>query len=573
MKNFVKNKFALTEQGAKDLVKASFVSFLIYAINMVPSILLMIFIDELVLGNIKSNEFYIGFSITVLVIMYLLLSIEYDFLYNATYKESANLRIDIAQRLSRLPLAYFSKHDLSDLSQTIMSDVEAIEHAMSHAIPKVLGFCIFFPLLSLVLILGNLKLAFAVILPVILSFFLMYISKRTQLNEIKKHYLKLRGNSEAFQETIEMGQDIKSFGLAEKFKRNLYKKMEDGEKLQLKSNCVQVIPVASAGIVMYISIAVVILIGTDMYISGEINILYLIGYLLATVKIKELVYSITENMSELFYLDSRIKRIKEIRENEIQEGKEVKIKNFDIKLENVTFGYSSDNKVLNGISFVAKQGEVTALVGMSGCGKTSILRLISRLYDYDNGKISIGNIDIKDISTKALFEKISIVFQDVTLFNTSIMENIRIGKKGATDEEVREAARLANCEEFIKKLPLKYNTLIGENGASLSGGERQRLSIARAFLKDAPIVILDEIAASLDVENENKIQESLNRLMKDKTVIIISHRLKSIENVDKIVVINDGKVDCFGKHCELLEKSNLYKKLVEEERLVEEFKY
>ncbi|MGU8435389.1 ABC transporter ATP-binding protein [Clostridium perfringens] len=573
MENFVKNKFSLTEQGAKELVKASFVSFLIYAINMVPSILLMIFIDELVLGNIKSNEFYIGFSIIVLVIIYLLLSIEYDLLYNATYKESANLRIDIAQRLSRLPLAYFSKHDLSDLSQTIMSDVEAIEHAMSHAIPKVLGFYIFFPLLSLMLILGNLKLAFAVILPVILSFLLMYISKKTQLNEIKKHYLKLRGNSESFQETIEMGQDIKSFGLAEKFKRNLYKKMEDGEKLQLKSNCVQVIPVASAGIVMYISIAIVILISSDMYISGEINILYLIGYLLAAMKIKELVDGITENVSELFYLDSRIKRIKEIRENEIQEGKEVNIKNFNIKLENVTFGYNNNNKILKGISFIAKQGEVTALVGMSGCGKTSILRLISRLYDYDNGKISIGNIDIKDISTKALFKKISIVFQDVTLFNTSVMENIRIGKKWAADEEVREAARLANCEEFIKKLPHKYNTLIGENGASLSGGERQRLSIARAFLKDAPIVILDEIAASLDVENENKIQESLNRLIKDKTVIIISHRLKSIENVDKIVVINDGKVECFGKHCELLEKSNLYKKLVEEERLVEEFKY
>lgn len=247
-----------------------------------------------------------------------------------------------------------------------------------------------------------------------------------------------------------MGQDIKSFGLAEKFKRNLYKKMEDGEKLQLKSNCVQVIPVASAGIVMYISIAVVILIGTDMYISGEINILYLIGYLLAAVKIKELVDGITENVSELFYLDSRIKRIKEIRGNEIQEGKEVNIKNFNIKLENVTFGYNNNNKILKGISFIAKQGEVTALVGMSGCGKTSILRLISRLYDYDNGKISIGNIDIKDISTKALFQKISIVFQDVTLFNTSIMENIRIGKKGATDEEVREAACLANCEEFIK---------------------------------------------------------------------------------------------------------------------------
>ena len=246
---------------------------------------------------------------------------------------------------------------------------------------------------------------------------------------------------------------------------------------------------------------------------------------------------------------------------------------YDIELKNVSFTYNDDTKVLKDISFTANQNEVTALVGMSGCGKTSILRLISRLYDYDGGKITIGGVDIKDISTKSLFKKISIVFQDVTLFNTSIKENIRIGNKKATDKEVKEAARLANCEEFINRLPNGYDTVIGENGATLSGGERQRISIARAFLKNAPIIILDEIAASLDVDNEKKIQESLNELTKNKTVIIISHRLKSIENVDKIVVIDNGEVEAFGNHKELISISKTYNNLVEKAKLAEVFKY
>ncbi len=573
MKNLFKKYFALTDRGASDLVRASLASFFVYIVNMLPAVLLMILFNELVLGNIKNNIFYIGFSASVLVIMYILLRVEYNTLYNSTYKESANLRLDIADTLSKLPLSYFSKHNLSDLSQTIMADVAAIEHAISHAMAKTIGFFMFFPLVSVLLLSGNIKLGLAVILPIIIAFLLIVWSKKIQLRENIKYYTKLRDNSDSFQEAIELQQEIKSFGLTKEIKQSLYKKMEEGEKIHLKAEFTAVVPLLFSALVVQIAFAIVILVGTGLFLKGEINILYLIGYILASIKIKEGVDGVSQNIAELYYIDAMINRIKEIRSTKVQKGEDKEISNYDIELKNVSFAYNEDTAVLKNISFTANQNEVTALVGMSGCGKTSILRLISRLYDYDDGKIKIGSVDIKEISTKSLFEKISIVFQDVTLFNTSIAENIRIGKKTATDEEVKEAARLANCEEFINELPEGYDTVIGENGATLSGGERQRLSIARAFLKNAPIIILDEIAASLDVDNEKKIQESLNDLIKNKTVIIISHRLKSVENADKIVIIDNGEVEAFGKHEELMSSSRIYNNLVKKAKLAEVFKY
>lgn len=572
MKNLFKEKFALTEQGANDLVKASVVTFLNYAMNMFPAILLMLIFEQLVLGNVKSKLFYIGISVFILVAMYILLNIEYNSLYNATYRESENLRIDIARTLSKLPLSYFSKHDLSDLAQTIMGDVAAIEHALSHAIAKTLGFIVFFIVVSVMLLVGNVKLGLAVILPILLTFVLILLSKKMQIKSQGKYYKKLRENAESFQETIELQQEIKSFAMSEKIKKKLYKEMEESEKIHIKSEISTGLVMNISGIVLYISLVSVIILGTTMLINQEINILYFIGYLLAAIKLKEGADAISFNLAELFYIDSMIERIKEIKNTKLQEGEDIELNNFDIEFKNVSFYYNKDTKVLNDISFVAKQNEVTALVGKSGCGKTSILRLISRLYDCNEGKIEISGKDIKEISTKSLFDKVSIVFQDVTLFNTSIMENIRIGNLTATDDDVKLAAKLANCE-FIDNLKDGYNTIIGENGATLSGGERQRISIARAFLKNAPIIILDEIAASLDVDNEKKIQESLNKLTKDKTVIIISHRLKSIENVDKIVVIEDKKVEAIGKHKDLLEKSKTYKSLVKKAKLAEEFKY
>lgn len=573
MRELFKKYFALTDKGAKDLQKASAASFFVYVINFFPTMLLLLLVDELLLNNVKETGLYLWGAILVLATMWILLRIEYDALYNTTYQESANLRTEIADILTKLPLSYFSRHDLSDLAQTIMADVAAIEHAMSHAMAKAVGFLFFFPLLSVLLLLGNVKLGLAIILPILLGFGLLLLSKNLQIRESFKHYQKLRDNSESFQEAIENQQEIKSFGLTQKIRQTLYQKMEESEKIHLRAEISAGIPMLCSNVILQFAFVLVILIGIQMLHTGEINILYFLGYVLASIKVRESVESVSMNVAELYYLDSMCKRIREIRETKMQQGKDQTISSYDIEFDQVSFSYDKDTEVLKNVSFAAKQNEVTALVGVSGCGKTSILRLMSRLYDYDSGSIRIGGLDIKEISTKSLFEKLSIVFQDVTLFNTSVLENIRIGKKTATDEEVIRAARLANCEEFIRRLPEGYKTMIGENGATLSGGERQRLSIARAFLKDSPIIILDEIAASLDVENEKKIQDSLNRLILDKTVIIISHRLKSVENADKIVVIDCGRVEASGTHLELLKTSPTYNNLVEKAKLTEEFQY
>ena len=573
MKNYYKKRYALSEQGAKNLTKATIYCFLTYCINLGPMFILMGLINQLVLGNVSSTLQYIVMAILTLIFMYILLSEEYVSLYNSTYKESANLRKGIAENLAQLPLAYFSKHDLSDLSQTIMSDVERVEHSMSHSIPKVVAMWLFFPLMGLIMLIGNWKLGLAAIIPTLLSFMINPLAKQKEVSEYSRYFNVLRDNSELFQETIELQQEISSFNQADKVKENLYEKMEESERIHLN---VEVLPMLAVGIsssLSYISLAVVLAVGIQLLIHNEISLLYLIGYLIGAIKVKELFDVSREGMTEMSYIEPAIVRIKEIKNAALQEGKDTDLSSYDIEFKNVSFAYNKDAKVLKDVSFTAKQGEVTALVGISGSGKTSVLRLISRLYDYDTGSILIDGKDIKNISTESLFKNVSIVFQDVTLFNTSIMENIRLGRESATDEEVKEAARLANCMDFIKKLPDGFNTLIGENGAELSGGERQRISIARAFLKDAPVLILDEISASLDVDNEKKIQDSLNKLIKDKTVIIISHRLKSIENVNKIVVIDEGVVETSGNHDELIKDSKVYKNLIEKTKLAEAFNY
>ena len=570
MKNYYKKRYALSEQGAKNLTKATLFCFLTYCINLGPMIILMGLINQLVLGNVSSTVQYIVMAILTLVFMYILLSEEYISLFNATYKESANLRKGIAKNLAELPLAYFSKHDLSDLSQTIMADVDRIEHAMSHSIPKVVGMWLFFPLMGLMMLIGNWKLGLAAIIPTLLSFLINPLAKQKEVSEYSRYFNVLRDNSELFQETIELQQEISSFNQSGKVKKTLYGKMEESERIHLKVEIVPMLAVGISSSLSYISLAVVISVGIQLLMHNEISLLYLIGYIIGAIKVKQLFDISTEGMTEMSYIDPAVMRIKEMKNAVLQEGKDTSLSSYDIEFKNVSFGYNEDTKVLKDVSFIAKQGEVTALVGISGCGKTSILRLVSRLYDYDKGSILIGGEDIKNISTDSLFRNISIVFQDVTLFNTSIMENIRLGRESATDEEVKKAAELANCMDFIDKLG--FDTTIGENGAELSGGERQRLSIARA-LKDAPILILDEISASLDVDNEKKIQDSLNKLIKDKTVIIISHRLKSIENVDKIVVIDEGTVEISGNHNELIEHSKVYKNLIEKTKLAEAFNY
>ena len=569
----IQKMFALTESGAKGLLRASFYSTLQPAAFMLPMMIVMLFAQGILEDNLRPLKFFITGIVIVAAIMYVILYATYNSLYKETYKESANLRIEIADILKSLPLSYFSKHDISDLSQAILSDVGTIEHALSHAIPEAFGMALYLLIIGAALFVMNPKLSLCIILPIVGSLCLLLLSKKMQILETGKYHKKLRETSEAFQEVIELQQEIKSYGRTDDVKQKLIKEVQDGEKMHIPVELAQALPTTTANSILVFMIGFTLLFGVPMLLNGEVSLLFLLGYIIAAAKIKDAVSGLYMNLAEIMYIDSRIKRIKELREVKIQTGEKAELKTYNIEFKDVEFSYNADRKVINGLSFTAKQGEVTALVGPSGCGKTSVLRLMSRLYDYDKGQILIDGKDIAKIDTDSLFDKISIVFQDVMLFNTTVMENIRIGNKNATDDEVKEAARLANCSEFIESLPDSYNTVIGENGSKLSGGERQRLSIARAFLKNAPIIILDEISASLDVENEMKIQESLNTLIKNKTVVIISHRLKSVENADKIIVLDNGKLNAEGTHKQLMENSALYRSMIEKSGMTEVYTY
>ncbi|WP_276946101.1 ABC transporter ATP-binding protein [Dialister micraerophilus] len=573
MIKFYEQRFALTKKGAKGLTKATMLSLIVYFIQMLPVILLMKLCDDILKGILSDAGLYSILSIIILVILYPALLKEYDLLYNATYKASANLRIDTAERMRKLPLWYFSRHNISDMTQMIMSDITGIEHAMSHSIPKVFGFIGFFICISVLMFFENLKMSIAVITPILCSFAFILLSRKMQIKIHNKYFKQLRENSEAFQETIEMQQEIKSYCLSKYINKKLNKKMDLSEKMHLIGEIKQSVIMIFSILTGYLGVGIVIITGTYLLMTEQITLVYMIGYFLASLKFKEIVDSSEENIMEILYLTPKIERIREMKNVETEEGKDFEFSNFDIELEDVEFSYEKGIKVLNGVSFKARQGEVTAIVGKSGCGKSSILKLISKLYDYDKGKIIIGGKNIKNISNDSLFKNISMVFQDVVLFNTTVYGNILIGRKDATREEVYEAAKLAGCDTFIKKLSDQYETVVGENGATLSGGERQRISIARAFLKNSPILILDEFMTNLDIETEKEIQLSLNELIKNKTVIVISHRMKSIEKVNHIVVINNGVVECEGTHEELIEKSFVYNELLNKSKMIEDFIY
>ena len=573
MKNYLKNRFGLTDKGAEGALVAIRYSSLKNLSYMLPMFLLMYVMQGLLnLGDFSPSLSVIAYIIIALLMIFVI-NRDYITTYNETYKESANLRIEISEIIKDLPLSFYSSRDLTDLSQTIMKDVEAIEHGLSHAVPGFYGFIINLFIISILLLIGNLKLGLAVIIPIYISAILSLLSSRIQKKGVRSYYKEQRKSSKMFQELIDLSTEIKSYNLTEEKEKNGIDFVRSLEKKHIKSELGQVIPIVSATVVANLSLALAIYVGLNSLIDGEINILYFAGYLFASARLIDGVAAFNQFYGELMYIDSPVEKIKALRNEKIQKGKEAELRSFDIKGDRVSFSYLDDKKVIDNISFKTLQGKTTALVGPSGCGKSTLIKLVARLYDYDSGKITIDDKEIKNIDTQDLFKHISMVFQDVTLFNGSVMENIRLGRSSASDEEVLEAARLANCDDFVKKLPRGYETEIGENGSNLSGGERQRISIARAFLKDAEIILLDEIAASLDVENEKYIQESLNKLTKNKTVIIISHRMKSIENVDQIIVMKDGKIEDFGRHEELMERSKTYKKMIESSKKSEEFVY
>ena len=573
MKTYLKNAFQLSDSGAKGLVKSIWSFFLYYVSFVPPMICVFLFADRLLHGNTGKPVVYLLFMLVATLVMYLVINYNYKTTYDETYQESANLRIDLAEQLSKLPLSYFSKHNLSDLAQTIMADVASIEHAFANAVANTIGFAIYFLVISAALLIMNWKLGLCVLLPVLASASVLFLTKKLQVRDVNKHYDKLRDISESFQNAIELNQEIKSYGLKEKVEAQMDQQLDESENLQWKAQITQTIPVTIGQTLSILPIGITATVGLSMLASGQVSILILLGYIIMAAKLSGAMGGVLLYLTEIFYLDARIARIGEIKNHELQGGEKAVLSDFNVEIKDVCFSYQKDTQVIRHASFTAEQGQVTALVGPSGCGKTTMLKLISRLYDADSGTVQIGGTDIREIHTDSLFKYVSIVFQEVILFNTSIMENIRLGRLDASDEEVIRAAKLAGCNEFVSRLPDTYQTIIGENGTKLSGGERQRLSIARAILKDAPIIILDEIAASLDVETEVQIQTGLNHLIQGKTVIVISHRLKSIENADKIVVMKAGTVEACGQHAHLLKQSSTDRKMIEKSNLAEKFNY
>ena len=573
MKRKLQETFALTEKGARGMIRASIASFCVNITYMAAMMTFFAFAKDLLAdGKLSHPAFYLLAMAVIVVLMYLTLDFEYRATYNTTYAESRDMRIAIADTMKELPLGYFAKHDLSDLAQTMMQDVLDMEHAFSHAVPQAIGAGIFLVIMLIMILISHFWIGLAILIPTAVGLTIILLSKRYQKSFVKKFFDQSRKNVEIIQDAIEMQQEIRSYNLVGEKRREIHQAIRAAEKMHMQAEVGQGIPVMSAMTVVKLALASTILTVAYFMLKGQMTALYAIGYMIAATRLTSAMEGVGMNIAELFDIDVRVDRIKELKNTPVQKGREVELKNFDIEVKDLSFAYGN-NPVLNGVNFSAKQGEVTALVGPSGSGKTTMIRLLCRLYDVDRGEITIGGHSLKDIAPDCLYRQISMVFQDVTLFNGTVMENIRIGRKDASDEEVMEAARKAHCDDFIVKLPDGYQTLIGENGSKLSGGERQRLSIARAFLKDAPILLLDEISASLDVENEMAIQKSLNTLMKNKTVVIISHRMKSIENVNQIVVFEDGRVNGIGRHEELMTRSKLYRNLVEKSNLTEAYVY
>lgn len=572
MKRKLQRHFSLTDKGIDNMMRAARVSFFKYVTFMFPPMLVFIFLNDMINSTLKPIAHYIWIIVIIAILMYLATAREYKLTYDVTYEESVNLRIELAKKIKELPLSYFSTHNLSDLSQTIMMDVSNIEMAISHAVPEFIGFVVFFAIISILMCIGNLFLGLAVVMPIWMGIVLMFVFKNFQTRKVKVYYKQLLDNANAFQDAFEMQQEIKSYSIQDEVRRDVISKIESTEKIHTAAEFTMAISATVLRVVPLLGPVLVAVIGATLYAKGSISLLYYVGYLMAVTTISHQYASLSEFIAAIFFFEDSYDRIRDLMDEEVQPGIDKEVQKFDICFNDVEFQYG-DNKVINGVSFTANQNAVTAIVGPSGCGKTTVLRLLSRLYDYDKGEVTVGGEDIKSISTASLFSKISIVFQNVELFNTSVMENIRLGRKDATDEEVFAAAKLANVDEIVAKMPDGYETQIGENGSKLSGGERQRISIARAFLKDAPIILLDEISASLDVENEMEIQNSINKLIENKTVIIVSHRMKSIEKADKIVVMDNGKVVSAGKHEELIKSSKLYGDMVRKSQLTEEYIY
>ena len=564
MKEKLMHKYALSSQGAKDMIKA-FISVTISdLILMIPVSLLYFLVKDYTEGNLAGRGgLYIAGVIITLALIAVSTYIQYNATFLSTYVESGVRRITLAEKLRKIPLSFFGKKDLSDLTSTIMADCAQMETASSHFIPELVGACISTAFVAIGLFFFDWRMAIAALWVLPISFIIVGCSGRVQRKLNEKQVALKMSCADGIQECLESVRDIQAYNNQEEYMKGLDEKIKAVEKHAVATELGTAVFVGSAQMILKLGIATVALVGGALLASGKLDVITFFMFLMVVSRIYDPMQVSLQNLAAIIASDVQSARLDEILSHDVQEGSEkLDNKGYDIEFSNVGFSYDTGDVVLNDVSFTAKQGEVTALIGPSGGGKTTISRLAARFWDADKGKITVGGMDISKIDPETLMSLYSIVFQDVTLFNNTVIENIRIGKMDATDEEVIAAAKLAHCDEFAEKLSNGWNTMIGENGCELSGGERQRISIARAFLKDAPVILLDEATASLDVDNETMIQESLSQLIKNKTVMIIAHRMRTVADADKIVVLKNGKVAESGKPSELMAKSGIYAGMV-----------
>lgn len=561
-------KYALTDQGVRNTKKGAFWTVIVNLIVMGGASVLYImmsgFMDTLTDGSpLPSAVLAVG-----MVMLFVVLSLathlqQYEATYGLVYNEVKATRLSLAERLRKLPLGYFGKRDLADLTETLMRDVNSMEHVWSHVLGYLYGSYISTAIIAVCLLVYDWRLAIACLWGVPVAFGLLFGSRKISSRSAERTKKAAVAVSDGIQEALENVREIRATNQEERYLEGLNRKIDEHERIMIRAELGTGIFVNAASVIMRLGVATTILTGASLILSGHIDFMILFLFLLVITRIYAPFDQSLALIAEIFVSQVSANRMLEIYDTPAAEGTEIFApKGHDIVFEHVGFAYDQ-KEVLRDVSFTAKEGEITALVGPSGSGKSTCARLAARLWDVTRGAVKVGGVDISTVDPEVLLTDYSMVFQDVVLFDDTVMENIRLGKHGATDAEVLAAAKAANCDEFAQKLPAGYNTPIGENGAKLSGGERQRISIARALLKDAPIVLLDEATASLDVENETKVQGALSRLLSGKTVLVIAHRMRTVEAADKIVVLADGRVAEEGAPAELMAKGGLYRRMVE----------
>ena len=570
----LQRRFALSRQGAVDLIKGCIACVLQDISFMLPVGLLYNFVIDIMNGGVNGSRiaFYGVGALVCLCLIFVVTWFQYNATYLATYVESGVRRISLAEQLRKIPLSFFGKKDLADLTNSIMGDCATLEQAFSHYVPALAGSLISTTLVAICLFAIDFRMALAAVWVLPIAFTITFLSARIQEYFNRKSVAANVALESGVQECIESLQDLKANNAEESYLKGLDKKIDNVEKRHIITELGTALFVVSSTLILKLGIATVALVGSALLIRGEIDIPLFFMFLLVASRLYAPLEGALQNLAAVISTKTNINRMNEILDQPIQTGsKHVTNKGYDIVFDHVGFAYNTGETVLKDVSFTAKQGEVTALVGPSGGGKTTVSRLAARFWDISKGKITVGGMDISKIEPETLLSLYSIVFQDVMLFNNTIMENIRIGRKDATDEEVIAAAKLANCDEFAAKLPDGYHSMIGENGCELSGGERQRISIARAFLKNSPIILLDEATASLDVENETLIQAALSRLIKDKTVLVIAHRMRTVSGADKVVVLSDGSVAEQGTPGELMNAGKIYPHMVKQQMISQDW--